>query len=57
MNILEETLRDLGHALEGDLSGTQLAGIQDTIHNYAIAAAVAGAAGPFRGESGGVVLT
>lgn len=43
MNILDETLRDLGHALEGDLSGTQLAGIQDTIHSYAIAAAVAGA--------------
>lgn len=43
MKIIEETIRDLGNALQGDLSGTKLAGVQDTIHRYAIAAAVTGA--------------
>ena len=58
MNILEETLRDLGHALEGDLSGTQLAGIQDTVHSYAVAAAVAGAvSGAIPGIAGIAAMT
>lgn len=43
MNILDETLRDLGNALQGNLSGTQISSAQETIRNYAIAAAVAGA--------------
>ena len=43
MNILEETLRDLKNALQGNLSGTQISSAQETIHHYAIAAAVAGA--------------
>lgn len=43
MNIIDETFRDLKNALQGNLSGTQISSAQETIHNYAIAAAVAGA--------------
>ena len=43
MNILEETINDLKNALQGNLSGTQISSAQETIRNYAIAAAVAGA--------------
>ena len=45
MNVLESTLRDLGKALGGNFSGSQLEGIKDTIITYAIASAVANAIG------------
>ena len=53
MNILEETINDLKNALQGNLSGTQISSAQETIRNYAIAAAVAGAiAGTVPGLAG-----
>jgi len=53
MNILEETINDLKNALQGNLSGTQIASAQTTIRNYAIAAAVTGAiAGTVPGLAG-----
>lgn len=43
MNILQSTLQEIAQALKGDLSGSQLNGIESTIKNYAVASAVAGA--------------
>lgn len=45
MNVLESTLRDLGKALGGNFSGSQLAGIKDSILSFAVASAVANAIG------------
>ena len=45
MNVLEKTLRDLGNALGGNFSGSQLEGIKDAIRYFAIASAVANAIG------------
>lgn len=43
MSILQETLFDLKQALQGNLVGTQISAAEDTIRQYAIAAAVSGA--------------
>jgi len=43
MNLLQSTLQEIGRAMQGNLSGSQLVGIQDTIKRFAITSAVAGA--------------
>ena len=45
MNVLESSLRELGRALGGNFSGSQLEGIKDSIRAFAIASAVANAIG------------
>lgn len=44
-SILSSTLKDLARALSGNLSGTQLESIKDTIRRFAIYSAVANAVG------------
>lgn len=43
MSLLQNTIQEIGRAMGGNLSGSQLEGVQDTIKHYAIASAVAGA--------------